>query len=79
MVSYKIILDTKACIGSAQCEALSPAFWKMAGAKVPQLTGGKPGTQPNTVEATIPESEYKNQKLVAESCPSAAIKIVRVD
>ena len=75
MTKYKIVFKRKECIGAAECEALSPALWKMQSDSKANLRGAAVNPKTGFYELIIDEAEAKKQKLVAGSCPTGCILV----
>ena len=79
MTRYKIIYDKEVCIGSKNCEATSPEFWKVINNKS-NLKGAvfNKTTGKYELELELDESELEIQKKVVKSCPVNCISIEKV-
>ncbi len=78
MEKYKIVYDSKKCIGAGECEALSSELWKMQGNGKATLVGGVFDEASEKYVFEIDESQAKKQKLVAESCPVGCITLKKL-
>ena len=73
MAKYKIKYDREGCIGAASCTAFSKKF-KIAKDGKADLSGAKE-TDDEFFELEIEESELKEFKEAAKSCP---VKVIRI-
>ena len=78
MGNYKIIFSRKDCIGSAECEKLSPEFWKLRNDSKSDLKGATLNNITGKYELVIDESKLAKQKIVVERCPVSCIKITKL-
>lgn len=75
MAKYKIVYDKSACIGAGECAKIS-GIWKIGSDTKADLQGSAKSGE--TYELEISDSDYSKQRQVAESCPSQAIKIIKL-
>ncbi len=73
MTKYKVKYDREGCIGAASCTVFSKRF-KIAKDGKADLSGAKE-TDDEFFELEIEESELKEFKEAAKSCPVKIIKI----
>ncbi|NTV23429.1 MAG: ferredoxin [Nanoarchaeota archaeon] len=77
-MKYRIVYNKKECIGAAECEALSPDFWKIASNGKADLKSAVQNPKTGNFELEIDEAQFKKQQSVAGSCPSGCIKVEKV-
>tara|TARA_Y100000310_G_C20568056_1_gene756555 strand:- start:52 stop:324 length:273 start_codon:yes stop_codon:yes gene_type:complete len=70
MAKYKIKYDKKACVGCGMCASMYPEYWTMV--ETPSGSKAKPKKQ------QISEEELDENEAAADSCPSGAIKVVKM-
>ena len=74
MGKYKIVFSKEECIGSKNCEVVSPELWKVVGNKS-ILKGAVLNKSTGKYELEIDDSKLEKQKLVVKSCPVNCITI----
>ena len=79
MTRYKIVFSKKECIGSANCEAISPDLWKVLSDGKSELKGSKLNKATGNYELEISEAQLAKQKSVVENCPVTCIAIEKIE
>lgn len=77
MTKYKVQHDRPHCVGTFNCTALCPKFWKKGENGKSILKGGKESDKGWT-EVEIDEKDFECNKKAAVSCPVNVIHIVNL-
>ncbi len=73
VIQYK----KKSCIGAGECEAVSPALWKVLNDGKAELKGAKLNEDTGLYELEVDDALVKEQELVIRSCPANCITLRR--
>ena len=74
---YKIIIESKKCIGCGTCETLCPKHFQIQEDGKAHIINSKVNPETDNEEAEVEEGELDCIKNAADACPAQCIHIIK--